>query len=285
MEGMEKAILCRDDDDYDAMVKILCVCAHRKNVLIIVYAVVSNHSHIAVLAPGYPEAKAFGQEAKRMYSMWFSHRYHERRTLQRMDVKALLLDSDWYARNALAYILRNALDNGCNVNEYPWSGYRAMFSGEELETNDDRQVSSLTKRERREWMHTADSLTDVSWRLDENHRLIPSSFCDCDYLEQAFEYDQAYFLKTIGGQNIAEMTLKLIDHPRKKLVDSEFYKTVNEISLRWYQTELTTLSMERKLRLIPYLWHSIRTSIPQLARTLGLSREQISASLGRQKRT
>ena len=69
MEGLEKTILCRDDQDYDAMVKILCVCARRKNVLIIVYAVVSNHSHVAVLAARHSEAFAFGQEAKRIYSM------------------------------------------------------------------------------------------------------------------------------------------------------------------------------------------------------------------------
>ncbi|MBQ1623274.1 MAG: hypothetical protein II097_01790, partial [Bacteroidales bacterium] len=59
MEGLEKTILCRDEQDYDAMVKILCVCARRRNVLIIVYAVVSNHSHVAVLATGHSEAFAF----------------------------------------------------------------------------------------------------------------------------------------------------------------------------------------------------------------------------------
>ena len=43
MEGLETAILCRDDMDYDAMVKILCIAARRKNVIVVIYAVVSNH--------------------------------------------------------------------------------------------------------------------------------------------------------------------------------------------------------------------------------------------------
>ena len=50
MKGLESLILYRDDDDYDAMVKILCLCARRKNVIVIIYTVVSNHCHVAVLA-------------------------------------------------------------------------------------------------------------------------------------------------------------------------------------------------------------------------------------------
>lgn len=279
MEGLEKVILCRDGNDYDAMVKTICVCARRKNVIVIVYAVVSNHSHVAVLAASQTDAYAFGQEVKRTYAMWFSRRYAERRTLHRMDVKAICLDSDWYARNALAYILRNALDNGCNINEYRWCAYRALFVPNAATGRPGLRVASLTKRQRRSLLHTGDSLQDVTWCLDTENRLIPSSFCDHGYLEQAFENDQAFFLKTLGGQNPAEMHLKLIESPRTMLVDSEFYKAVNEISLRWYQTDISLLSMEKKTRLIPYLKRTMKTSIPQLARTLGLGRDRIAEIL------
>lgn len=281
MEGLEKAILCRDDQDYDAMVKILCVCARRKNVLIIVYAVVSNHSHVAVLAAGHADAHAFGQEAKRMYSMWFSRRYGELRILRKMDVKALALDSDWYVRNALAYILRNALDNGCNVNEYPWSGYRAMFGHDERKPPAGRRVSRLTKQERRTLMHTGDRLDNVGWRLDSAGRLIPSSFCDYEYLEQAFEHDQAFFLKTIGGQNGAEMKQMMIDNPRRMLSDSEFFKAANETALRWFQTGLSQLSLNQKVRILPFIHRTLHTSIPQLARTFGMTRELVTRILGK----
>lgn len=280
MEGLEKTILCRCDNDYDAMVKILCVCARRKNVLIIVYAVVSNHCHVAVLAANQADADAFGQEVKRMYAMWFSRQYGEQKRLQKTDVKAICLDNDWYFRNALAYILRNALDNGCHVNDYRWSAYRAMFCDECAKGKGNRQVASLTKVERRKWMHTGDSLNDVAWRLDAGNSLVPASFCDREYLEQAFEHDQAFFLKTIGGQNASEMQWKLIEAPRKMLVDSDFYKSCNEISQRWFQTELADLSIERKTRLIPYLKRTMKTTVPQLARTMGLSRNQVSAILG-----
>ena len=281
MEGLERAILCRDEEDYDAMVKILCVSARRKNVVLVIYAVVSNHCHAVVLARYQQDADDYGEEVKRMAAMWFSRKYGESGVLKGTDVKAICLDSDWYVRSALAYVPRNALDNGCNVNEYPWSGYRAMFSQDVSKRVNVRPVSSLHRDEMRRIMHTADKLKDVPWLLDDSGRLIPSSICDSAYLEQAFGNDQSFFLRTIGSLNPAEMNQKLIDNPRKRLTDSEFYKHTAGVSLRWFKAELSRLSLEQKARLIPYISRTMKTSVPQLARTFGLDRGVIRKMLGR----
>ena len=279
LEGMETAVLCRDDMDYDAFVKIICVCARRKNVLVIIYAVVSNHSHIAVLALSEGDADAYGEEVKQVCSMWLSHRYGERGLLQGMDVKALPLDTEWYLRNALAYIPRNALDNGVNVNEYPWSGYRAMFQTFPTQAGQFRKVSEMTQRERRAILHTADVLVDVPWLVDASGMLVPESFCDNDYLEQVFNHDQVYFIRTIGSQNSAEMKQKLIDAPRTMLKDSDFYQEVDAIALRWFKVGLSALTLEQKMRLIPFLKRTRKTTVPQLARIFGLERAKIDAIL------
>lgn len=279
MEGMETAVLCRDDLDYDAFVKIICVSARRKNVIVIIYAVVSNHSHVGVLSCSQKDADAYGEEIKRVSSMWLSRRYGDRGRLQGVDVKALPLDTDWYLRNALAYIPRNALDNGCNVNEYRWSGYRAMFRNRELPPGPWRKVSEMKQRERRAVMHTADSLDDVPWLVDASGALIPESFCDTDYLEQVFNHDQVYFIRTIGGQNAAEMRQKLIDAPRTMVNDTDFYQDVDVIANRWFHSGLPALSLEQKIRLIPHIKRTRKTTISQLARVFGLKREQISAIL------
>lgn len=280
MEGLETAILCRDGADYDAMVKILCVAARRKGVLVVIYAVVSNHCHVAVLAASQREADAYGLEIKRMYAMWFRRRYGGEGILRHTDVKAILLDSDWYVRNALAYIPRNALDNGCPIQEYLWTGFRAMFR-QNKEREPGREVASLTKRERERILHTGDDLSDVRWLLNEREELIPDSFCEHRYLEQAFEQDPAFFLKTIGGQNAAEMQNKLITAPRTIQTDGEFFKLATETSQRWFQAEIPSISLERKIRLITYLHRTSRTTVPQLARVFGLPRNQISRILGR----
>jgi len=241
---------------------------------------VSNHSHVAILAECQEDADSFGEEIKRMYSMWFSRKYGRIGVMRKVDVKALLLDSDWYTRNTLAYVPRNALDNGCNISEYPWSGYRAMFSGVALNGLSARKVADMTKAERRAVMHTGDKLADVPWLVDAEGRLIPKSVCDFEYLEQAFEHDQAYFLKTIGGQNPAEMRHKLIEATRHRLTDNEFLKIAEETSRRWFSSAVDQLSSERKTRLIPYLFRTVKTTVPQLSRAFGLPREVVSHILG-----
>ena len=281
MEGQKTVVLCRDDEDYDAMVKIICVCARRENVIVIIYAVVSNHSHVAILAICQEDADAFSEEIKKMYSMWFSRKYGRTGIMRTVDVKALLLDSDWYTRNALAYVPRNALDNGCNVDEYPWSGYKAMFSTAPYASPSARKIADMTKIERRDVMHTGDKLADVRWLVDDNGRLIPKSFCDFEYLEQAFEHDQAYFLKTIGGQNSAEMRHKLVEAPRHMLTDNEFLKIAEETSQRWFSSPIDQISIDRKNRLIPYLFRTVKTTVPQLSRSFGLPREEVSHILAR----
>jgi len=277
IKGLEDAVLCRDREDYDVFVKVLCVSAWRTNVIIIIYAVVSNHCHAAVLAVNQDSAEAFINDVKKVYSMWFNRKYGENNVLHRIEAKALWLDSDWYVRNALAYIPRNALDNGCDINEYPWSGYRAFFCAHNsaYDSLAVRPVSMLKKRERRALMHTDCDLKNVPWLLDADDSLIPESFCDYQYLEQAFNNDQAFFLKVLGGQNTADMHYRLEEKPYKMQSDTEMYKIAGEVSLRWFKVGVGDLSKDQRVRLIQYLYRSNKTTVAQLARVLGLPKDLV----------
>lgn len=277
LKGLDNLILCRDDDDYDIMVKYIAVCSRRKNVIVVIYAVVSNHCHVVVLAATQADADSFAQELKRLYSMWFCSKYNHERVLNGVDAKALLLENDWHLRNALAYVPRNSLDNGCPVHEYEWSGFRAMFSNQK--DNPAKPVATLKKREQDAIMHTRDSLKDTPWLLDVNDRLVPASFCDTGYLEQVFNGDQAYFLKVIGMLNVAEMEEKLVDAPRRLLPDTEFRKEVSDVSQRWFSCDVSQLSKEKKYRLMAYIRRSRKTTVSQLARAFELAPEEVKQRL------
>ena len=58
---------------------------------------------------------------------------------------------------------------------------------------------------------------------------------------------------------------------------------VEEVSERWFKTGLSTLSLERKIRLLPYIYRTSKTTIPQLARVFGLSRDRVASILGKSK--
>ena len=274
-EGLEKNIICRDEEDCDILVKTLAVCARRKNVIIIIYAVVSNHAHVAVLAKIYEDADAFAKEVKRTYSMLFRKKYGEAKSLKDTTVNVQVLDTEWYLRNALAYVPRNAYDNGADsLFDYKWTGFRACFR-KGNPTNARHKVSEMTFREWRAIMHTGDDLSDTTWELNSDNELEPDSFRDYKYLEDSFNGYQSFFYKCIGIVNTSEMNQKLVVSPRKMKTDSELMKELNDLSERWYSVDARNLPESKKARLLPYVFRTMKTSIPQVARAMGLSRDEI----------
>lgn len=285
LEGLESKILCREEADYDMFVKALCLCARRKNVILVIYAVVSNHAHCIILAADQAGADSFVDDVKKAYSMYFSKKYQDPGVLRRNDARAIYLDTDYYVRNAIAYVVRNAMDNGAtSVQEYKWTGYQAFFCGGKVPSGIVvRKVSVLSTREVRQIMHTGDKLDDVRWLINEANELEPVSFCDWRYVESAFRHDQSFFLRLIGGVNTAEMDSKLIDLPRTRRTDNELLLSVNEMSQRWFSAVVHDLPEEKKARLMPYVYHCFRTTPSQLARVFEVAPEKANRWLGKEK--
>ncbi len=283
LEGLEKRILCRDESDYDAFVKIIHVCARRKNVRVVIYAVVSNHAHAVILAVDKRAADDYGEDIKKMYAMYYARKHADKSVMAGIDAKPIWIDSDWYLRNAIAYDVRNAMDNGAtSVQTYKWTGYRGMFcNGRPMSGGTFRKVSELTKREKRIIMHTDDNLSNVPWLLDKDGHLEPASTCEWRYLEAAFGHDQAFFLKAIGSVNTTELGQKLVMGPRRLQPDSDFLLAVNDICKRWFNKEVHSLSIEKKARVMNYVIHSMKTNIAQLARAFELEREVVTHLLGK----
>ena len=280
LEGMAKIVLCRDDEDYDVMVKYLFICARRKNVIVVIYIAMSNHGHATILATCQEDADAFEQEWLRMYSQYFSKKYRQRKVLRHTSAVALYLDSDWYLRNTLAYVPKNALDAMSRVEDYRWSGYRGMFCQGKT-TDGFRLARTLTRREKEACFHTHDSLDGLPWIINIEGELEPASACDHAYLESAFGNDQAFFLKTIGTVNMAEMQQKLVDNPRQRQNDTEMLKTINSISNGWFKCDILNLPKEKKVRLLPYVYRSYHTSIAQLARCFSMDPEEVARMVGK----
>lgn len=277
-EGMETCILCRDDDDYDAFVKKICVCSLTRNVIVVTYIVMSNHLHAVILAESIIKAKEFAEELKRECSQYLSSRYSERNILLRTSTNVQYLDSDWYLRNALAYDARNALDAGASIDTYEWSGHRAMF-GNCRKAVRSTPVTLLSRRKKTAIMHTRADLSYAKWEIDEQNRIIPSTFCCCKFLEDAFLNDQAYYLKTIGTVNMAEMDFRLLDGPKTILNDTEFLKIAEDTSQRFYSSPIAALPIPKRIRLVSYMSRIQRTGVAQLARTFKMEQSTIRSIL------
>ena len=279
LEGLESNLLCRDEEDYDAVEKCLFVSAWTCNVLIVIHIVMSNHAHLTVLAQGWEQAWQAAELIKKKCSMFIADKYGEPKVLLGTKADVQLLDTDWYVRNTLAYIPRNVVELGIRIEDYQWCSYRAMFIGGGGEGG--RAVSVLSRREKEVLLHTHADLSLVPWQLDADGHLIPVTCCDWQYLESAFNGDQAFFLKSIGTVNSAEMEQKLVLNHRKRQRDSEFLVTVNDLCGRWFQKTPFELTLEQKTRIVPYLYRCYRTTSNQLARCMRMERADVERIIKR----
>ena len=79
---------------------------------------------------------------------------------------------------------------------------------------------------------------------------------------------------------MAEMHQKLVDNPRQRQNDTEMLKTIESIAQGWFKCGLLDLPLEKKARLLPYIYRSFRTSIAQLARCFGLDPDKVARMVG-----
>lgn len=281
LEGLESELICRDEEDYDIMVKHIFLCARKQNVLVIIYAVVSNHAHIAVLSENREIAEKYAYDLKKRHSMWLRSKYGVSKVLRDSESYIAAIDTLPYARNVLAYIPRNAIDNFAgNISDYKWTGFRGMFCNGEIKVGKSL-VSSLSKSKQRALFHTKDSLDGVQWYINEDGNLEPASTCDWKYLERIYNHDQSYFLKMIGSVNVNEMEYGISVSKSIKMTDSEFLKTVDEYAARYYGSEVRQLSPLLKAKLLGYLNRILRMSVPQVARCFGMDRDAVRSILCR----
>lgn len=281
LQGMKTTLLCKTDADYDHLEKSIYLSAYRNNALVIIAIAMSNHAHICLLSSNFETAFKTGELIKKRHSQYLSRMYSEKGILQRSHIDVQYLDSDWYVRNALAYIVRNAIDTGCRVEDYKWSGYRGMFVGGNLPPGCYR-VSEMSCRERNAVFQTHIDLSRVSWALNRCGSVEPASACDYSYLESAFGNDQTFFLKTIGSLNTAEMKQKLVINNSFRQTDSQMNTIAENLAEKWFGKSLRELTPEMKSRMVFYLSRCYRTTSSQIARCMNMQPEIVSALIRKQ---
>lgn len=276
LEGMEALLLCRDNEDFDHLEKSFYLGALDSNALVISEIDMSTHGHCAVLAVNWEGAAAVGEFVKKRHSQYMAKKYGERSVMARTRVSVQYLDSDQYLLEALAYIPRNAVDAGYRIEDYPWSSFRGMFaSGEPV----GRAVSSLPHREKERLFRTHKDLSQVPWMLDGQDRIIPTTACDCAYVESAFGGNRTFYLRLIGEVNPDKMWQKLVLNSRTWQNDARFLVSVADVAGRWFRKEVPALDPAEKTRLVIYLYRSYYTSVSQLSRCLQLRREDVRRTL------
>lgn len=284
-EGQEDRVIFRDEEDLKAAFNMIPICAHRANVIILAGCVLNTHIHTALLAKSEDDARRFIHGFKISASKFLSTKYGNGESLnlmRRIESNPIPLLDRRHIRNALCYISKNALDVGEKVDRYRWSSYRAMFSRKRY-YEQVRPVSSLKCREIRSLFKIDRMPQGANWVMTMDGVIEPASYCDLEYAEGAFDNDIEFFMKVMGLVDYQQMEQELAVNPNRMSTVAELFSTMEDFSKSIYGKPLRMLTYSQKIPIIKRVWHTNRTSVAQLARCLGLSREETLFALGKKE--
>ena len=278
--GQQAPLLMKDDEDYKVACIYLALVAWKLNVDIFAYIVMSNHVHLLVACKNRQEAERFLKVYKQKLALYFRHKYGMRKSMKGISDCITLVDTIQYFRNCVAYILRNALcAKVCaRLEEYPWSSYSAYFS--RVKKSNHRRLDSFVGRQRRNLIRSNDDISGCPICVCEDGRISDRSFVRFDVVEKAFNNSNRSFLYGLGTCNDAKMEYEFAFRPQIRVNDMDLLAVAEQLaSSRFSGKSLADLSSSDKCKMIKYLYFNNKTSVPQLSRILGLSREIVAQVL------
>ena len=275
--GQEAPLLMKDDEDYKVACVYLALVAWKLNVDVFAYIVMSNHVHFLVACKNRKEAEVFLKAYKQKLALYFMHKYGIRKPLRGISDSITLVDSLHYFRNCVAYILRNALcAKVCKrLEDYPWSSYSAYFA--DSKKLNLRRLDSYTGREIRKLIRSNDDVAGCPICVCDDGRIADRSFVRFDIVEKVFKNSNRSFIYTLGICNDAQMEYEFAYKPQIRVGDMEMLSVAEQLaSSRFSGKCLSDLSSADKCKMIKALYFNNKTSVPQLSRILGLSRELVA---------
>ena len=275
-EGLEANVIMIDEEDFRVARNYLALAAWRCGVCVVAFCIMSNHFHILVACKDRNEAVGYIRLLKQLYSTYLRNKYGMNKILKGCNESICLISDIAYLRNCIAYILRNPLAaKVCSkIEDYPWSSYVAYFNSSPQQHQYD--IGRLIGRRKRKILKTKMDMTGCGYKLDEGGNISLRSFVRYDVVEKAFKYSGKYFLYQIGCCNDARYEYEFVTKPNLTANDQELLAAAQLCAEKHYRgRKLSDLTIGERCAMLKNLFYNNRSTIPQLARVLGLTRELV----------
>lgn len=274
--GLEQVTLLKDEEDYKVAWNYLVLSAWRTGAEVVAFTLMSNHVHEILACRDASQADAAIKLYKKMLSLYLKKKYGQTKVLHGTSDCITLIDTMQYMKNCIAYILRNAICARicAKPEDYRWSSYACYFSDSRPEKS--FPVSELTFSQKRNVLRTGLNLKNCPFRIDDDGLMTLGSFVRHDIVERVYKRSGRSFMYFLGCCNDARMEYELTCQPLMRVSDQDMYENVARyVAGRFRGKELAELTSAEKCSILKHLYFNNKTSIPQLARIIGLPRQII----------
>lgn len=280
-EGLEQVTLLKDEEDYRIAWNYLALVAWRTGVDIVAFVLMSNHIHTLLACRNVEQAKKAIKLFKQLLSTYLRNKYGMSHAMHNSSDSISLIDTIKYLRNCIAYIFRNPISARICLKpeDYKWSSYHSCFK-QSAGCGNARRVADLKFVEKRQVMRTGQDLTECPLFVDDEGYVTLDSFVRNDIVSNAFWNSGKSFMYHLGSCNDAKTEYELVYQPMMEATDNDMYDAVSKsVAERFRNKTISDLTTPEKCSIIKTLFFSHKTTVPQLARIIGLPRELVRKML------
>lgn len=282
-DGTDRSTIMFNEEDYRTAHNYLALTSWKLDIPVLSYCIMSNHLHVLVLCSERTKAVRFIRRFKQVYSIYLYNKYGMKRSVKGINESISHIGDIQYLRRCIAYILRNPISAKIcrRIEDYPWSSYSCYFCHASPDKSG-KKVSELNDREKRAILKTGIDLQDCPLTLRSDGTIQDSSFIKNDMVEMAFMNSGKAYLSYLGHCNDSQMEYDLAYKPLMRTNDNDLISACRKLTEQWFSgKDISLLNSSEKCRMIKNLYFNNKTSIPQLSRILGLSKELVRMTLSK----
>lgn len=280
-EGLEQVTLLKDEEDYRIAWNYLALVAWRTGVDVVAFVLMSNHIHTLLACRDVMQAKKAINLFKQLLSTYLRNKYGMSQVMHNSSDSISLIDSIKYLRNCIAYIFRNPISARICLKpeDYKWSSYYSCLKPAAV-CGEARKMSDMTYTERRKVMHTGKNLSECPFSVNDEGYVTLDSFVRNDIVSNAFLNSGKMLMYHLGSCNDAKTEYELVYQPMMEATDNDMYDAVSKyVAVRFRSKAISDLTTPEKCSILKTLFFNHKTTVPQLARIMGLSRELVMKML------
>lgn len=280
-EGLEQVTLLKDEEDYRIAWNYLALVAWRTGIDVVAFVLMSNHIHTLLACRDIIQARKTINLFKQLLSTYLRNKYGLSQILHNSSDSISLIDSIKYLKYCIAYIFRNPISARICLKpeDYKWSSYHSCLKSAEV-CGKARKMSDFNYRERRQMMHTSRDLSECPLCVDDEGYVILDSFVRNDIVSNAFLNSGKALMYHLGSCNDAKTEYELIYQPMMEATDNDMYDAVSKyVAVRFRNKGISDLTTPEKCSILKTMFFNHKTTVPQLARIMGLPRELVRKML------
>ena len=198
-EGDSVEALFFDDDDFKFGMNLIYLLIQSYNVVPLSFSLMDTHFHF-VLYGEFDRCNDMMHDYIKRLSMYHNRKFSAIKKLKEIPLRYQIIDNDWYLKNAICYVVKNATAAGLNFIsfDHPWSSGALYFRSFNYWTapswEERKQGISLEGRAFREFFKArGQDIKEIKNVHIIGDLIFPGEYVACNIVERLFITPKSFY--------------------------------------------------------------------------------------------